>query len=521
MYRKTYILFLLAFFIMGLPAPISAAEENRFVTVSDKGVYQVFLSPNFAEDKTAFAFVDQFPVPASASRRYFNFLRSTDGGVTWQEIPWLIENSSWGDEFYPIDLDFTNDGRILLTGYRKANPWTWLCISEDGGDRWTIPKYLFPESFSLYYTEPFENRLYGLFFPTWSNNLRFSDDWGTTWDGNVLYSNLSMDKNSMAVLDEKTMFILSSDTQLVVTRDGGQKWTPVSIKLTYEFLDPVSNFPRIKLVKEADGGATIVAVGPGAAAQMYISRDKGYTWKKIDESKFKWRGPDVAVSRIREVGLVPGGTIFVGTADNCMMVSDDYGENWRPINDGLSEMLRINDIQCTTVGDKIVVFLAGGNRIYRMDYHKPQASDQVEAQVSDQVEAPPPNLVRFTIGQDTYESNGQTVKMDAKTFSSSGRTYVPVRYLAQAFDASAEWDNTAHKAVLAKEGIRVEIYMDSRTILVNGKPREMDVLPENVDGRVYLPLKFAAEAFGYQAEWDPSTQTATIVQGPVSPGQAP
>jgi len=44
------------------------------------------------------------------------------------------------------------------------------------------------------------------------------------------------------------------------------------------------------------------------------------------------------------------------------------------------------------------------------------------------------------IGKAEYELNGEQKKMDTAALLISGRTFVPARYVAEAFDAKVSWD---------------------------------------------------------------------------------
>jgi hypothetical protein len=48
--------------------------------------------------------------------------------------------------------------------------------------------------------------------------------------------------------------------------------------------------------------------------------------------------------------------------------------------------------------------------------------------------------------------------------------------------------------------------------LINGKAYKIDVTPLIKDSRTFVPLRFISEAFGYQVNWDAKTQTVTISQ---------
>jgi hypothetical protein len=111
--------------------------------------------------------------------------------------------------------------------------------------------------------------------------------------------------------------------------------------------------------------------------------------------------------------------------------------------------------------------------------------------------------------------------MDAAPYEKDGRTYVPVRYLANVLgvrDEDITWDQSTQKVTLRKGGITLYLVvgsaemlrMDAATSARNFIP--LDVAPEIVDGRVYLPARYVAESFGYRVEWEP-TEMTVVIQG--------
>lgn len=56
------------------------------------------------------------------------------------------------------------------------------------------------------------------------------------------------------------------------------------------------------------------------------------------------------------------------------------------------------------------------------------------------------------------------------------------------------------------------------TIVVNGRPIASDVPPQNVNGRVMVPIRFVSEALGASVGWDGNTQTVTISTPSAGPG---
>ncbi|MEW6172890.1 MAG: stalk domain-containing protein [Bacillota bacterium] len=125
--------------------------------------------------------------------------------------------------------------------------------------------------------------------------------------------------------------------------------------------------------------------------------------------------------------------------------------------------------------------------------------------------------IRFTVGRAGYSvrtgENARNENADAAPLIFSGRTYVPVRYLALGLGVAAKdilWDPVRNTVTLSLPGISVEMTVGEKHGAVNGQPRELEVAPLLKDGRVFLPARFVAEAFGYSVNWDGSTQEVKI-----------
>jgi len=125
--------------------------------------------------------------------------------------------------------------------------------------------------------------------------------------------------------------------------------------------------------------------------------------------------------------------------------------------------------------------------------------------------AAPTHKAIFVVGQSNYIVDGQTMQMDAQTFIENNRTYVPVRYLALALGV-AEKDITwqSPNVTLKLADTELKLAEGSKTLTVNGQQIQMDVVVLNKKGRTYLPARWVAEAFGYAVKWQPETQTVLI-----------
>lgn len=141
--------------------------------------------------------------------------------------------------------------------------------------------------------------------------------------------------------------------------------------------------------------------------------------------------------------------------------------------------------------------------------------DYVVKVVNATVVTPAPSEARqtavFTINSTTYTVNGVQSTMDVAPYIKDSRTYLPIRYVAYALGISPEnviWDGV--KATFIGQGRVVQVTPGSAILSINGAPVTMDVVAEVVNGRVMVPFRWVAQAFGAQVDWDEATQTVTM-----------
>ena len=119
----------------------------------------------------------------------------------------------------------------------------------------------------------------------------------------------------------------------------------------------------------------------------------------------------------------------------------------------------------------------------------------------------------FVIGTASYKLNGVEQSMDVAPYIKDSRTYMPIRYVANAMgiaDANILWDEAAQTVTLSRASTFVQVKIGSKTMLVNGIAITLDVAPEISSARTMLPVSHIARAFGANVEWDAATQTVTI-----------
>ena len=108
--------------------------------------------------------------------------------------------------------------------------------------------------------------------------------------------------------------------------------------------------------------------------------------------------------------------------------------------------------------------------------------------------------VVMTIDSTDYVVNNNIIKGDAAPYiDDAWRTMVPIRALMEAFDAEVIWDEANPDVVTINYDADTQIVMNvgETSYTINGEEGEMDTVPVNNNGRVYVPVRFVAEGIGF------------------------
>jgi hypothetical protein len=77
-------------------------------------------------------------------------------------------------------------------------------------------------------------------------------------------------------------------------------------------------------------------------------------------------------------------------------------------------------------------------------------------------------------------------------------------------DGNVMWDPATQKVTILKGSMVVQLTIGSTTMLLNGASITMDTAPEINSGRTCLPVAWVAKALGANITWDATAQTVTI-----------
>ena len=90
------------------------------------------------------------------------------------------------------------------------------------------------------------------------------------------------------------------------------------------------------------------------------------------------------------------------------------------------------------------------------------------------------------------------------------RTMVPIRRLAELMGATVDYDASSRQITIRRAADTFVMTLDRTEALRNGEPFQMDVAPYAENNRTYIPIRYIAECFGQSVEWNGGQQHVVI-----------
>lgn len=101
----------------------------------------------------------------------------------------------------------------------------------------------------------------------------------------------------------------------------------------------------------------------------------------------------------------------------------------------------------------------------------------------------------------------------------NGRTLVPIRAVSEALGAKVEWLADTNQIRLSRAGDEIVMTLGETAAIRNGTGFQMDVAPFAEEGTTFVPVRYIAEFFGQTVEWDGPghrvlvTENKTVAEG--------
>jgi len=111
------------------------------------------------------------------------------------------------------------------------------------------------------------------------------------------------------------------------------------------------------------------------------------------------------------------------------------------------------------------------------------------------------------VGSNIMYVNDNKINLDTPPIIYQNRTYLPIRYIAEAFNANVDWYQSEKKVTIILKDINIELWINKNIAKVNNEFKYIDknnlkVTPIIYNGRTMLPIRFIAENLDCIVDWN-------------------
>ncbi|MBQ2941734.1 MAG: alkaline phosphatase [Clostridia bacterium] len=118
----------------------------------------------------------------------------------------------------------------------------------------------------------------------------------------------------------------------------------------------------------------------------------------------------------------------------------------------------------------------------------------------------------LTIDKKEASVFGEIKVNDVAPLITNGRTMLPARFVTEALGGTVSWDGEKREVIIEKEGLKLILTIDKDTAILNGEEVKLDAPAFIENGRTYTPVRFIAEALGAKVSWNAETKEVTITK---------
>lgn len=95
-------------------------------------------------------------------------------------------------------------------------------------------------------------------------------------------------------------------------------------------------------------------------------------------------------------------------------------------------------------------------------------------------------------------------------FVQDGRTLIPFRGFCEAIGAKVDFDNTTKTIKVKKTDKTLQLALGQKKAMIDSKSFDLDTFPVLKNDKTYVPVRFIGEAFGYKVSWDKAQLIAIL-----------
>lgn len=123
----------------------------------------------------------------------------------------------------------------------------------------------------------------------------------------------------------------------------------------------------------------------------------------------------------------------------------------------------------------------------------------------------------------TTQASAQAIRLEVhgqefnqgEILSKEGRTYIPIRSVAELLGAEVKWNGDAQEVSIIQNQITVKFIIGEHMIYRNDISLLVDAPAFINNSTTYVPVRFASEALNYEVGWDPINYVVSIEKKPV------
>lgn len=109
--------------------------------------------------------------------------------------------------------------------------------------------------------------------------------------------------------------------------------------------------------------------------------------------------------------------------------------------------------------------------------------------------------------------DGRYIESDVDPYIEDSRTLVPIRFIAEALGYNVDWENATRTVIIDDGENVITMQIGNKTTKLNGKTYELDTEPAIRSDRTYVPVRYVAESLGKYIDWDSDNYTVVIGKG--------
>ncbi len=98
--------------------------------------------------------------------------------------------------------------------------------------------------------------------------------------------------------------------------------------------------------------------------------------------------------------------------------------------------------------------------------------------------------------------DGEGILFDQSPVIEDGRTLVPLRQIFEKLGAKVDWDGATSTVTATKDNTVVKLTVGNTVASKNGETITIDVPAKIINGRTFVPVRFIADCFGVKTDWN-------------------